>query len=507
MKTSWDILQKVDPHREEPLLGGNAHSARYGETIHDGSEKPETVNHQEQAYSENFVMGSDAAEFVNKVKDQVRNRQKRISNVAESGEEHSIIWGMFMATTLNAATFMGKNFSTIQSVVKNYEHLTLKQMFDVTAQLVNDQEQIHGLDKIQWEKDSWKRLSLIGDETVINLQRTKVYVFSDSVLCLGKVLQHPESNEAWKNRVAGARSEKSCRDYDAINGESTEFEWNIFPGFTTLQLCDKISDLLSNMGQTPETFTGRILLMSMFNDISCDRKDNKDECLGNARVVKVLAKKFGVGQWSFIGPGSEKKWYSSENSPQGAWDNIAEQMLLEFAESGHPTFRATTPLSRGILKSKGRGKLSIHFAADQDTIDTIYRIILSVNQLSVYGAVAAICEEFEDHLDRSGEPEILMGQSIVLGEVKAEVPLHNENPMNDQIFWQQYIQQVESLSPENKVSKFCKEAGFLRIVEVRQYFVTKNTGSLKQFAQWLVANTLYLEMIQLHNQKDGFKEI
>ena len=199
-----------------------------------------------------------------------------------------------------------------------------------------------------------KRLSLIGDETVINLQSTKVYVFSDSVLCLGKVLQHPESNEAWKNRVVGIRSEKSYRDYDAINGESTEFEWNIFPGFTTLQLCDKINDLLSDLGQTPETFTGRILFMSMFNDISCDRKDNKDECLA---------------KWSFIGPGSEKKWYSSENSPQGAWDNIAEQMLLEFAESGHPTFRATTPLSRGILKSKGRGKLSIHFAADGDTID------------------------------------------------------------------------------------------------------------------------------------------
>ena len=98
--------------------------------------------------------------------------------------------------------------------------------------------------------------------------------------------------------------------------------------------------------------------MSMFNDISWDRKDNKDECLRNAESVKVFARRFGIGQWSFNGPGSEKKWYSSENSPQGAWDNIAEQMLLEFAESGHPTFRATTPLSSCILKSKGRGKLS-----------------------------------------------------------------------------------------------------------------------------------------------------
>ena len=53
--------------------------------------------------------------------------------------------------------------------------------------------------------------------------------------------------------------------------------------------------------------------------------------------------------------------------------------------------------------------------------------------------------------------------------------------MNDQIIWQQYIQQVESLSSENKVSKFCKEAAFMRVVEVGQYFVTKDTGNLTQF--------------------------
>ena len=74
-----------------------------------------------------------------------------------------------------------------------------------------------------------------------------------------------------------------------------------------------------------------------------------------------------------------------------------------------------------------------------------------------------------------------MGQSIVLVEVKAEAPLHNENPMNDQIIWQQYIQQVKSIPPEDKVSKFCKEAAFMRVVEVRQYFVTKDTGNFRQF--------------------------
>ena len=55
---------------------------------------------------------------------------------------------------------------------------------------------------------------------------------------------------------------------------------------------------------------------------------------------------------------------------------------------------------------------------------------------------------------------------------KAEVPVHDEEPRDDQIILQQYVQQVESLSPENKLSKFCKEAGFMHVVEIGQYFVT-----------------------------------
>ena len=115
--------------------------------------------------------------------------------------------------------------------------------------------------KTYWKNHSWKQLSLIGDEIVIKLQRAKVHVFSDSVLCLGKVHQHPESNEAWKKRIEWIITDKSYRDHDGINEEPTEFEWNIFPGFTTLQVFGKVTDLLSRLGETPETFTGRILFM------------------------------------------------------------------------------------------------------------------------------------------------------------------------------------------------------------------------------------------------------
>ena len=256
----------------------------------------------------------------------------------------------------------------------NTADLTLKQMFDISAKLVAEQDEISGLETIRWEKHAWKYRSLIGDERIINLQRMKVYVFSDSVLCLGKILQNPDTNEAWKKRIEWITTSQSYRDFDGISGEPTEFEWNIFPGFDTLQLYGKVKDQLSRLGATPENFTGRILFMSMFNDISCGTKVNEKECLANAEVVSLNARKFGTGQWSFICPGSEKKWYSvEENSPKGIWDHIAEKMLLEFAESTCPIFRATTPFPGVSSKAK-------------DTENCLYILLRIKKQLRLFFA-------------------------------------------------------------------------------------------------------------------------
>ena len=194
---------------------------------------------------------------------------------------------------------------------------------------------------------------VFGDEQVISLQRTKIYVFSDSVLCLGKTNENPQSNMAWEDRLTWFKSSQEYRALDRIDGESMEFEWNIFPGFNTLQLSHKVQELLFRLSVTPEKFTGRIIFMSMFNDISWGSKDNEKECKSNAQLVSLFAKRLGAGQWSFLGPGSEKKWYSiSEDSPQGEWDKIAEKMMVTLAESEHPVFRATSPLSRGVLKKQ-----------------------------------------------------------------------------------------------------------------------------------------------------------
>ena len=154
-KNSWDSLGKVDPHREEHLLGRTAHSARNEETIHERTGKPASENVQGKANFEKFILGSDTTEFVNKVRNRVRIRQKRMLNDAEDCTEHSIIWGMFMATSLNAVTFMGKSSSTMQNVVKNEENLILKQMFDITAQTIHNDEEIYCLDQIVYLRNIW----------------------------------------------------------------------------------------------------------------------------------------------------------------------------------------------------------------------------------------------------------------------------------------------------------------------------------------------------------------
>ena len=66
-KTSWRMVQQVRPHHEATLLDGTAQSVRYGEPLLDRSGQLDSANSQEAAKSQNFIMGSDATEFVNRV--------------------------------------------------------------------------------------------------------------------------------------------------------------------------------------------------------------------------------------------------------------------------------------------------------------------------------------------------------------------------------------------------------------------------------------------------------
>ena len=189
--------------------------------------------------------------------------------------------------------------------------------------------------------------------------------------------------------------------------------------------------------------------MSMFNDISWGSKDNERECKLSAQLVSLYAKRFGAGQRSFLGPGSVKKWYSvSEDSPQGEWDNCRANDVDICRKHTHPVFRFMSPLSRGVLKSKGGGKLSIHCCADPGTIETVFRTIISVNQLSIYGAVAEMCEECDSCHDRTRRP-VVEGQSnplFVPNVMKTHITLTDDPAQQEEDLLQRCRERIEKIT-------------------------------------------------------------
>ena len=140
---SWRMIRKFRPgfSHEEILLDATSKSVRNEERPRDRSVRPH-INSHEKVRPPQFVIGKDETDlelsvesrsFVNRVNDQVRKRQKRISNVTEDGEKHSMIWWMFMIVTVEVAVFMGKNFLNTCQSIANTKDLTLKHMFDTST--------------------------------------------------------------------------------------------------------------------------------------------------------------------------------------------------------------------------------------------------------------------------------------------------------------------------------------------------------------------------------------
>ena len=139
------------------------------------------------------------------------------------------------------------------------ENLTLKQMFEISEKLILEQpDEIFGVSQISWERSPWKQSSLVNDEEVISLSHA--HVFSYSVLCLGKLNQNPTSNTAWEQELDWFKDSSQYRIWDTIDGEPMEFDWNIFPGFSTLELVQEVQKFINKMS-VPGQFQRRIIFV------------------------------------------------------------------------------------------------------------------------------------------------------------------------------------------------------------------------------------------------------
>ena len=121
----------------------------------------------------------------------------------------------------------------------------------------------------------------------------------------------------------------------------------------------------------------------------------------------------------------------------------------------------------------------------RERLKLFFRTIISVNQLSIYGAVSDLCEEYKSCHVRTGRP-VLAGQSGPLFVPRSSLmktPTPSTDDPAQQDLLQKYQERVERLSQQNRVIKICTDAGFLTTVGVGQYFMTMDTEEFSQFTE------------------------
>ena len=243
----------------------------------------------------------------------------------------------FMSVTLQAAVHLGQDYTGHLRSIKNQPFKSVRQLFQTTERLITDQMEITGLSTIDWKQPMWRETTLLCDRAV-QIANSKTYVFSDSVLCLGNISVKPV--ESWEDRIKWFLETRYLKDLDRIDGDPMEFEGTFFPGFTTLGILAEIQKIMTESKCEPEQVKGRIIFLSMYTDIVWRQRGNRGNCVAKTFNVAAYANKFtrsdGGQFWDLI-----VRKIGMELS-----NRVAESMMINFAESGHPMFQATSAFGK-----------------------------------------------------------------------------------------------------------------------------------------------------------------
>ena len=194
----------------------------------------------------------------------------------------------------------------------------------------------------------------------------------------------------------------------------TENRWNssgIFSRIHYIAARPRSPKAHEQMGE-PEQFQGRSIFMSMLNDIMWRIKDNATECIANSTLMSVFAKRFPARRCSFLGPGSETKrsvfYLQRKTTKKIGSSRWMDDQIRRKRTPSSPSHESI--VSRNAQKQRRWKIIYTLLCRWSDTIETVFRTIISVNQLSIYGAVSDLCEECSNCRTRTRRP-VLAEQS------------------------------------------------------------------------------------------------
>ena len=154
-------------------------------------------------------------------------------------------------------------------------------------------------------------------------------------------------------------------------------------------------------------------------------------------------------------------------------------MVQRFKETSRPVFTSASALSRGILRTL-KGKETIHFNADASNTELLFRIIHSMNQLKINGAVSNWCEQFGFTEDEMGQERTLgKREPVNKGTLKCvnsqEVNLFVSSPRlaSGNNLREKTFRTSKSLSETIQFTKVCEDASFWYPVSAGMSYKTK----------------------------------
>ena len=129
----------------------------------------------------------------------------------------------------------------------------------------------------------------------------------------------------------------------------------------------------------------------MYNDIVWGQNVNEEMCIASSLNVADYAKRLAHGHWSFLGPGSEKKWCGAHIRTNRI-ENGIESRKTCCSTPANPYSVDPALWNEEIFQTKEKENC-LYICGDDNTAELVLRTTISVNQLSIYGAAADMCDE------------------------------------------------------------------------------------------------------------------
>ena len=229
----------------------------------------------------------------------------------------------------------------------------------------------------------------ICDAETVQFLECENYVFADSVLKLGK----KKGASGWVNRYEQALwwlPKESDLRLKTIHGQSFKYHWDVESGATAAGMLIKIKQLVDEKaGGDPSKFQDRVILFGCLNDLNdLPPLEEGDDPLYETREVagetRDYIRRFRIGHFVWMGPGTEQVWQYDRRNPPIVWQPRADAFMKIIEDAGHPIFTGAVPLGKGQLREEGRDE---HFVASWYNEKMLVRFIYDSNALASFLAL------------------------------------------------------------------------------------------------------------------------